>query len=71
MHAIWSLWSVVKSLLPMLILRTVYLLQKPACDDSVFIGSSSISISKREGWTRMVCVICDLSQIKRRGRFCS
>ena len=45
MHAIWSLWSVVKSLLPMLILRTVSLLQKPACDDSC-ISLSALQISR-------------------------
>ena len=45
MHAIWSLWSVVKSLLPMLILRTVSLLQKPEYDDSC-ISLSALQISR-------------------------
>ena len=45
MHAIWSLWSVVKSLLPMLILRTVSLLQKPECDDSCIL-LSALQISR-------------------------
>ena len=45
MHAIWSLWSVVKSLLPMLIPRTVYLLQTPEYDDSC-ISLSALQISR-------------------------